>query len=200
MATLRRAALMSAVQCPVVFTTNVLYPAFDVVGPSVFSRVPALMTPNHCKVLLMPSPTSHNSTIESRAKALYSRLERICDKEKSKVHLIAHSFSGVDSRAMISLFKGHELVHSLATINTPHLGLRLADILHHDPSLYMSAHYERTLAGVGMTALNLAEFCTPNIQAFNTFANDHSGVKVPSPHQPRIVHVCGQPDYVCQCV
>ena len=43
-------------------------------------------------------------------------------------HLAAHSFAGVDARAAIGMFGGHEYVKSLTTVCSPHLGMKLIDI------------------------------------------------------------------------
>lgn len=44
-----------------------------------------------------------------------------------KFNLIAHSKGGIDARYFISTLGGHELVASLTTISTPHLGTPIAD-------------------------------------------------------------------------
>ena len=49
------------------------------------------------------------------------REELDCDR----VHLVTHSFAGVDARAAISMFDADQDVRSLTTLATPHLGLTL---------------------------------------------------------------------------
>lgn len=50
-----------------------------------------------------------------------------CDA--SKVHIIAHSMGGLDSRYLISKLGYGDRVASLTTISTPHRGSRIADVL-----------------------------------------------------------------------
>lgn len=45
-----------------------------------------------------------------------------------KVHLIAHSMGGLDSRYMISTLEYGDRVASLTTVSTPHHGTRIADV------------------------------------------------------------------------
>ncbi len=74
----------------------------------------------------MPNIVSPVATIEQRAKQLSENLERKramlkCDR----VHLVTHSFAGIDARAAISLYDSQRDVQSLTTIATPHTGFRL---------------------------------------------------------------------------
>jgi len=58
---------------------------------------------------------------------LAKHLKRISWENKGqKVHVIAHSFTGIDARAAISMY-GATNVQSLTTICTPHLGMKLID-------------------------------------------------------------------------
>ena len=50
-----------------------------------------------------------------------------CDA--SKVHILAHSMGGLDSRYLISKLGYGDRVASLTTISTPHRGSRIADVL-----------------------------------------------------------------------
>jgi triacylglycerol lipase len=50
-----------------------------------------------------------------------------CDA--SKVHIVAHSMGGLDSRYVISKLGYGDRVASLTTISTPHRGSRIADVL-----------------------------------------------------------------------
>lgn len=60
-------------------------------------------------------------------------IKKISDKHQSKVHVIAHSFTGVDCRAAISMHNAGKYVTSLSTICTPHQGSKLVDNLLNDP-------------------------------------------------------------------
>ena len=85
--------------------------------------------PNTGPVVFMPNIVSPVATIEERSKQLAENLAR---KEFSeRVHLVTHSFAGVDARAAISLHGADETVQSLTTIATPHTGLRLIQQMRH---------------------------------------------------------------------
>lgn len=59
---------------------------------------------------------------------LSKQLQEIYQKSNGeKVHLVTHSFTGVDSRAALSLFGANQYVNTLTTVCTPHLGLRVVD-------------------------------------------------------------------------
>ena len=83
--------------------------------------------PNIGEVIFMPNIVSPVATIEERSKQLAASLERTRNELKSdeRVHLVTHSFGGVDARAAISLHDADENIQSLTTIATPHTGLRL---------------------------------------------------------------------------
>lgn len=69
------------------------------------------------------SPTG---SIAQRAQQLVSFIHS--NFPQSKVHLIAHSMGGLDSRYAISLLGLYEQVLSLTTIGTPHQGTPAADV------------------------------------------------------------------------
>ena len=68
-------------------------------------------------------------------------------------------------------------MHTLTTLNTPHLGNRFVDMLHNDPTLYLPDQYEGAIYSVGLSYTNIFEFITENIKAFNTVASNHPHVK-----------------------
>lgn len=54
------------------------------------------------------------------------RLRRLSEKTgHKKFHLCAHSFTGVDARAAISMFGADEHVSTLTTICSPHKGMKV---------------------------------------------------------------------------
>lgn len=67
--------------------------------------------------------------LERRARDLKNEIMRTTDHFKTwpKVHIIAHSMGGLDSRWMIYKYKMDDHVASLTTIGTPHLGTSYAD-------------------------------------------------------------------------
>lgn len=68
------------------------------------------------------SPTAG---VEERAQQLKDFLRRACPYDK--IHLIAHSLGGLDSRYMISRLGMADQVASLTTLGTPHRGTPFAD-------------------------------------------------------------------------
>ncbi len=69
------------------------------------------------------------SSIKKRAKVLY---EYILDKTRRftlypKVHIIAHSMGGLDTRAMLFAYDLYDKVASVTTIGTPHMGSVVAE-------------------------------------------------------------------------
>ena len=78
-------------------------------------------------MIFLPNVVSPAATIEERAKQLKENLSKKRESlgTKDRVHLITHSFAGIDARAAISLHGADESVQSLTTIATPHTGMRL---------------------------------------------------------------------------
>ncbi len=66
----------------------------------------------------------------NNAQMLKRNLSDLAEKTgATKFNLIAHSKGGIDARYFISTLKGHQMVASLSTISTPHLGTPIADYL-----------------------------------------------------------------------
>ena len=78
-------------------------------------------------VVMVPNVTSPMQSIESRAESIAEKVERISKKYDQKVHVIAHSFAGVDVRCAISMMGLKSSVQSLTTLCSPHHGLTLID-------------------------------------------------------------------------
>lgn len=68
----------------------------------------------------MPNITNISMDIEQRAQLLAQEIKKVSERHQSKVHVVAHSFTGVDARAAISLHGASEHVTSLSTICSPH--------------------------------------------------------------------------------
>lgn len=79
----------------------------------------------------VPTPPRLNPTgsIAERAQDLKSYLQNQNETRDRKVHIIAHSMGGLDSRYMISKLGMADRILSLTTIGTPHHGSPLADIV-----------------------------------------------------------------------
>src|SRR5947207_427484 len=68
------------------------------------------------------------SSLENRAHDLKPQIEGVLQETGSnKVHIIAHSMGGLDSRFMIAKLGMADRIASLTTIGTPHLGSAFAD-------------------------------------------------------------------------
>lgn len=66
--------------------------------------------------------------LETRANDLKNQINDVLAATKSdKVHIIAHSMGGLDSRFMIARLGMADKVASLTTVGTPHLGTSFAD-------------------------------------------------------------------------
>lgn len=73
-------------------------------------------------------------TIEENALALKQKIEQVCQETGAeKVNIIAHSKGGLDSRYLISEMDMAKRVASLTTINTPHYGSELINVLNRLP-------------------------------------------------------------------
>ncbi|MCF7821262.1 MAG: alpha/beta fold hydrolase [Mariprofundaceae bacterium] len=72
------------------------------------------------------------SCIEIQAKSLAGQLEG----ESGPLHLIGHSMGGLYARHFITHLDGHEKVHSLTTLATPHRGSPAADYICRSISFY----------------------------------------------------------------
>lgn len=68
-------------------------------------------------------------SVATRARALGDQLDKfVATNELDRVHIIAHSMGGLDSRYLLSTLKRGAKVVSLTTLGTPHRGSPLADI------------------------------------------------------------------------
>ena len=89
------------------------------------------------QIHFVPNIVSANFTIEERAEQMARRVKRQSERiGVDKVHVVTHSFGGVDARAALRLYGMDEHVQSLTTLSTPHHGLRLIDMIKRYPSRY----------------------------------------------------------------
>ena len=79
----------------------------------------------------VPEPPRLNPTgsVAERAQDLKNYMQGHAEIAGKKVHLVAHSMGGLDSRFMISRLGMADRVLSLTTIGTPHHGSPIADIV-----------------------------------------------------------------------
>lgn len=116
-------------ETPIVLVHGIL--GFDRLGLpsspiSYFRGIPRALTNAGYTV---PEPPALNSagSVEERAVDLQTYLNNQPDVKDRKVHLIAHSMGGLDSRYMISRLGMADRVISLTTLGTPHQGTSIAD-------------------------------------------------------------------------
>ena len=93
-----------------------------------------------------------------------------------RVHLVTHSFAGIDARAAISLYDSHLDMKSLTTIATPHTRCTLIQNILESPNKSGFEWMERALGVVGMGVKNIQEFSQRNLDDFNLVAEDHPDV------------------------
>lgn len=119
-------------------------------------------------------------TIEQRGALLAQGLKELSEREgfkSKKAHLITHSFTGIDSRAAISLFGASAQVRSLTTLCTPHKGMRLIDNCTLHPERCQLEMAEKAIEAVGLSQRSAQEFNSANIRDFNNVAENVEGVE-----------------------
>jgi triacylglycerol lipase len=87
-------------------------------------------------------------SIESNAAFLKDTIETVLKETGAqKVNIIAHSKGGIDSRYMIWKYDFGDKVASLSTINTPHYGAEIADIIA-SQNIFKNSYNERMILTV----------------------------------------------------
>lgn len=125
-------------------------------------------------------------SVAVRAAALGPQIDALMTATgATKVHVIAHSMGGLDTRYLISKLGYASKVASLTTISTPHRGSPLADValgLTESSLLSQSEAFDAILELVGGTdsaALNraLVDLSVQQAATFNATVTDAPGVK-----------------------
>jgi len=113
---------------PVVLVHGVL--AHDRMGRVKFwGRIPEVLMARGIKVFL--GNTDAWGDYESNALALKGTIEKVLQETgRKKVNIIAHSKGGLDSRYLIWRHGFGDKIASLTTINTPHHGSEIADLIY----------------------------------------------------------------------
>ena len=121
-------------QKPLVIAFNMHLSHYNAYGTKHYDRLKKLLTSANDanlsadSVYLLPNVTNMTSSIDSRGQSLAKSLSRLLDRIGVKqCHLAAHSFTGVDARAAISMYGLSERVESLTTVCSPHHGMKLID-------------------------------------------------------------------------
>lgn len=146
-----------SVRSPVVFAFNILTSHFMAFQSSHYAAVQRLIQQEAQvdKFYLLPNITSVSMTIEERSAQLAQGLRELASSEgfsdEERIHLISHSFTGVDSRAAISMFGASALVKTLTTICSPHRGMRMIDNAFKYPKHESLEMCEKAIEAVGLT-------------------------------------------------
>ena len=140
-----------------------------------FRRIPeALRNAGH----LVPEPPALNpaGSVAERAQDLKNYLESNADVAGKKVHIIAHSMGGLDSRFMISKLDMAERVLSLTTIATPHHGSPLANIVQKGAGPLLNKLTTR----LGIDVKGAGDLTTGACEQFNKDVLDAPGISYSS--------------------
>jgi hypothetical protein len=113
---------------------------------------------------MLPNLTNPSSTIESRANRFLQRFNEVAGKHE-RVHIVAHSFAGIDIRAMITFYDLQSRIASLSTVCSPHNGLTLLNKIEQHP--HAKQHIHDALLPVGLNAHNVNEFLTNSMSEIN---------------------------------
>lgn len=98
-------------------------------------------------------------SIENRAAALAKQVDEILSKaSEAKVHLIAHSMGGLDSRYLISKLGYDDRIATLSTLGTPHRGSPAADIYLD----YVSSSFDDEVVSLMENLMSVNEQVDPN--------------------------------------
>jgi len=93
-----------------------------------WGRIPNALKEMGCRVYF--GDQDSNADIETNGKHLAQRIDQILEETGAeKLHIIAHSKGGLDSRYALSLLGTADKVSSLTTISTPHHGSKTVDLL-----------------------------------------------------------------------
>ncbi|KAF2069998.1 hypothetical protein CYY_008681 [Polysphondylium violaceum] len=100
---------------------------FHQVGPFIYFR--NIINPLKRVGVKVEATTVHpTDSIKNRSFQLYKQINSIMEQYNTdKVHIVAHSMGGLDSRYLISQFDQKKSVLSLTTLGTPHRGSYIAE-------------------------------------------------------------------------
>ena len=93
------------VEAPLLFVANIPTSHYKVFKTEYYDNMASSMLkqPNLRHFEVLPNVVSNTYSIEERAECLARKVEQISKKHKQRVHVVAHSFAGVDARCAISL-------------------------------------------------------------------------------------------------
>lgn len=123
---------MSSVRYPILLVHGMGFHDHQILN--YWGRIPKKLTKQGAKIFY--GYQDSHASMESNARVLYERVLQIVEETGSeKVHVIAHSKGGLDSRFMISRLDRGVHVASLTTLSTPHHGSHTVDLLLRMPDL-----------------------------------------------------------------
>ena len=67
---------------PLIFTYNILLNTYNSYGTLHHNKLISWMKSEGCELFLLPNPTNESCSIESRAKSLHSKLQKVIKKSK----------------------------------------------------------------------------------------------------------------------
>jgi len=112
-------------------------------------------------------------SVAERARDLKNYLQGHGEVAGKKVHLIAHSMGGLDSRFMISTLGMADQVRSLTTIGTPHHGSPIADIVVKGSNPVLNKFVEH----LGVDIKGVFDLTSDACRKFNDEVSDVPGVR-----------------------
>jgi triacylglycerol lipase len=137
-----------------------------------FRQVPeALRQDGH----LVPSPPQMNpaGSVADRAQNLRDYLNQQADVVGRKVHIVAHSMGGLDTRFMLSKLGMADRVLSVTTIGTPHHGSPIADIVVAGTNPALTQFMEH----LGVDVNGVHDLTSTACREFNNDVGDVPGVR-----------------------
>jgi len=137
-----------------------------------FREIPAALRKDGHYV---PDPPCLHPTgsVAERAQDLKNYLESHAEFDGRKVHLVAHSMGGLDSRFMIARLGMADRVLSLTTLGTPHHGSPIADIVVKGTNPALNKFLER----LGIDTEGVLDLTTGACRQFNNEIADAPAVR-----------------------
>jgi triacylglycerol lipase len=134
-----------------------------------------------------PTSVGFAESVEQRAAKLKAELERVLKETGArKVHVIAHSMGGLDSRYAITKLGMAERVASLTTVGTPHHGSSFADFKQENKlRRELIETIDRVIDVGGLASLTTRECAKFNREARHAEATNGVFYQVYSAHQER---------------
>ena len=171
--------LQHKIKNPVVFVANLSAAQYKAAGDTFYKPMMRAIKyqPNvdQSKVHFLPNVVRQDFTVEKRAEMLADHIKT--NFKNQKVHLVGHSFVGIDLRAATGMMGlGSDHVKSVTTLSSPHLGCRLVDQTMKYPEHFEAHRLEKAYEMLGMSGSNVVEFNSVNMGHFNEVCADVKGV------------------------